>query len=508
MSPSGEQMSDTLSAAAAIRAGLDFPIVDGDGHLLEMLPVFVEYVRETSGERWADAFATSTAYQRFCAPWDTTDDARRDRWISMPNLWSWPTKNTLDRATATVPGLYASRMDVLGIDFSILYPSAGLFIVALGDPELREEINRAYNRWVMELCGPYRDRMAPVALIPMNTPEEAIRHLDYAVGELGHKVVCLQGFVARPIEAAQRTAHGAGEYGVRLDYFGLDSDYDYDPVWARCVELKVAPTFHSATGLRGGRSVTNYTYNHIGQFAQAEEGLAKALFLGGVTHRFPTLNFGFLESGAGWMCSLLSDLVGHYERRNLQAMAYVDPAQLDVGRLMGYIESHGDAFTRRHIERARSYYGGRFLPLPDHDDFSRTGVGRAQDVIDAFVPRFYVGCEADDRSVAWAFDARVNPGGSRIRAMFGSDVGHWDVTDVGEVVVEAHELVEHGLVTADDFRQFMFGNPVELHAGMNPDFFTGTRVEREVADYLAGKVSATAADAAGQKVQPMMTEKV
>ena len=30
-----------------------------------------------------------------------------------------------------------------------------------------------------------------------------------------------------------------------LDTFCLDSEYDYDPVWAKCVELKVPPTFHS-----------------------------------------------------------------------------------------------------------------------------------------------------------------------------------------------------------------------------------------------------------------------
>ena len=69
--------------------------------------------------------------------------------------------------------------------------------------------------------------------------------------------------------------------------------------------------------------------------------------------------------------------------------------------------------------------------------------------------------------------------------MFGSDVGHWDVTDVGDVVVEAWELVEDGLITEEDFREFTFANPVELHAGTNPDFFAGTRVEAAVSRFLA-----------------------
>jgi hypothetical protein len=34
-------------------------------------------------------------------------------------------------------------MDDLGIDYSLLYPSAGLFVVSLGDPDIREEVVRA-----------------------------------------------------------------------------------------------------------------------------------------------------------------------------------------------------------------------------------------------------------------------------------------------------------------------------------------------------------------------------
>ena len=53
----------------------------------------------------------------------------------------------------------------------------------------------------------------------------------------------------------------------------LDSEYDYDPVWAKCVELKIAPTFHSASrGLGFRQSHSNFTYNHIGHFATAGEG--------------------------------------------------------------------------------------------------------------------------------------------------------------------------------------------------------------------------------------------
>ena len=474
----------THGNALAIRQSLDYPIVDSDGHVLEVMPVFVEYLRETASPHVAESFASSMPYQRFSSPWLVTPEQRRHNWTSQSNLWGWPTKNTLDRATATIPGLYATRMDDLGIDYSLLYPSAGLFVVTIADPDVREEVVRAYNRFVIELMHPHADRMSAVAAIPMHTPEEAIRHLDYAVGELGHKVVCMQGWVDRPIPAALERAPGLAEYGMRLDYFGLDSEYDYDQVWAKCAELKVAPTFHSSSGLRAGRSVTNYTQNHIGSIAQAQEGLAKSLFFGGVTRRFPSLNFGFLECGAAWACSLFSDIVGHYEKRSLSAMEYVDPKNLDVDKLMQYFDDYADPFTKKHIDAARGYYTREFFPLPEKDDFWKTGITDIHEIVDLFANRFYIGCEADDRSVAWAFNRKINPFGTAIRAMFGSDVGHWDVIDVGDVVVEAQELVDDDLITSQDFKEFMFWNPVELHARVNPDFFKGTRVEAAVDAFL------------------------
>ncbi len=54
------------------------------------------------------------------------------------------------------------------------------------------------------------------------------------------------------------------------DVLGLDSEYGYDPLWAKCVELGIAPTFHSASSNQGLRlSPTNFTYNHTGHFAAA-----------------------------------------------------------------------------------------------------------------------------------------------------------------------------------------------------------------------------------------------
>ncbi len=79
--------------------------------------------------------------------------------------------------------------------------------------------------------------------------------------------------------------------------------------------------------------------------------------------------------------------------------------------------------------------------------------------------------------MAWAFRDDVNPLGTRLRPVLGSDISHWDVRDMTEPIAEAYELVEHGVITERDFRDLTFVNPVRLHAGANPRFFEGTVCE-------------------------------
>jgi hypothetical protein len=55
------------------------------------------------------------------------------------------------------------------------------------------------------------------------------------------------------------------------------------------------------------------------------------------------------------------------------------------------------------------------------------------------------------------------------------------------VVPEAYELVEHGLLDDDDFRDFTFANAVRFWGEVNPDFFKGTVVEKPAAEVLAAR---------------------
>ena len=226
-------------------------------------------------------------------------------------------------------------------------------------------------------------------------------------------------------------------------------------------------------------------YNHIGSFNHANHAFCKAVFLGGVAKRFTELKFGFLEGGVGWAANLMADIMEHWEKRNKDAISNYDPKNLDTGRLAEYFREFGDELISGKEDSFTEYLEtvkADFENPEELDEFAACGCETRDAIRDQF-RNFFFGCEADDRINASAFQGKKD---RHLNAMFSSDISHWDVPDMRECVSEAYELVEHGHLTHEDFEAFMFANPVRLHAGMNPDFFKGTRVEAEVEKLKAG----------------------
>ena len=476
------------SKSAEIRARLDHPVIDADGHMVECEPMLLDYLKQVAGADLMQRYQTWSQKSGLARWYQLTPEQRLERRATRPPWWGFPTKNTLDRATATLPRLLYERMDVLGLDFSILYPTQGLFFLHIEDEEMRRAACRAFNTCQSDIFRDYADRITPVASIPMHTPQEAIEELEYAVHELGAKAVVMASHVRRAIPAVAKANPKLARYAIWLDTYGLDSAYDYDPFWAKCVELKIAPAAHSSGMGWGSRmSPSNYVYNHIGNLAAAAEALCKSLFMGGVPRRFPTLKFAFLEGGVGWACNLYADLFGHWEKRNRHDIHNYNPAHLDREQLAGFFDQYGGGHFAGQLERLQS--DG---PLPGDaqdpawlDEWAACGIEHAEDIRDLFVPNFYFGCEADDPMNALAFHTQLNKFGVRLKAIFSSDIGHWDVPDMTEVVQEAYELVHDGLITEADFRDFVFTNPASLYAETNPNFFKGTAVEGAVETLLS-----------------------
>ena len=98
------------------------PIIDCDGHIREFMPGVMPYLRETLGQAKFDSFLeTGSALTNSYGGGET---ARRMRTRAPQGAW-WasPSRNTLDRTTTQNPRLLYDRLDELGMDYVILYPT-------------------------------------------------------------------------------------------------------------------------------------------------------------------------------------------------------------------------------------------------------------------------------------------------------------------------------------------------------------------------------------------------
>ena len=463
---------------ADIRAKLGHPVVDSDGHMNEASFAAVDFVKLVGGPKIAKRYEEILKN-------DDTGSSRRATWVGNSGPAS------IDRATSMLPRLFRDRLDDAGIDFGIIYGTLALSVLGIGDDELRPVVYRAMNMLYADMFKDVSDRLTPAALIPMHTPEEALSELDYAVGELGHKVIVMNTMIRRPAPEVVKEAPHLAHLSMVPTSPAIDCGDAYDPVWAKCVELGVAPSCHNSFRGRGSThgSLTNYIYNSLGSFGQGSEYFCRSLFFGGVTKRFPTLKFAFLEGGGGWAAQMYNSLFEYWEKRNLAALSeYLDPAKLDVDLLVEMFEKYGnDYLTPERIRKEphQSVNSNLFVPPEELDDFAPTGVTKPEDIRDIFQRNFYFGSEADDTMTAVAFDTKLNRYGIKLNAILGSDIGHWDVPDMTKIMVEAYEMIEDGYITEDDFRDFTYGNVVQMHTGMNPDFFKGTAVEADVETYKA-----------------------
>ena len=111
-----------------IRARLDHPVIDSDGHVIEFLPAVRDCLKELAGQGVVDRFdvvINASKIERQLS----TEQKREFGMMRIP-WWGLPTRNTLDRATAMLPQLMYERLDELGLDFAVLYPTYGLTVMS------------------------------------------------------------------------------------------------------------------------------------------------------------------------------------------------------------------------------------------------------------------------------------------------------------------------------------------------------------------------------------------
>ena len=138
------------SKSAAVRRQLDHPVIDGDGHWLEPMPIFLDYLKQVGGPSLVEHFKSKDIERGW---YGMTREERMDKRPHRPTWWGEPA-NTLDRATAMVPKLFYERLDDFGVDFCCLYTSLGLFHINSPDEQIRRGVSRAVNLMNAEMFAP------------------------------------------------------------------------------------------------------------------------------------------------------------------------------------------------------------------------------------------------------------------------------------------------------------------------------------------------------------------
>lgn len=196
------------------------------------------------------------------------------------------------------PEMRTAAMNLEGIDVAFVFPSKVLGLLpALHSSAFAAEVARAYNDWAIGYCAAAPERLTPVAALPQQDPvlmvEEARR-----VRAAGVRTIIL-----RPNTVA----------GINVD------DPRYDALWRFCQDSGMAVTFHEGFGVakipRIGTERTHDTMQgHLVSHVFEHMMAVMLLVTGGVMERFPTLQFAFMESGAGWAPFWLHRMDTHMEQ--------------------------------------------------------------------------------------------------------------------------------------------------------------------------------------------------
>ncbi len=90
---------------------------------------------------------------------------------------------TLGRPASKVEERLAA-MDTQEIDTAVMFPTTGLGIGRVRDPQYQTALCRAYNDYISDYCKA-SPRLKAVANLPVNNPAECSKELNRAVTELG-----------------------------------------------------------------------------------------------------------------------------------------------------------------------------------------------------------------------------------------------------------------------------------------------------------------------------------
>ena len=159
MARSQSEVRGAMSPSAKIRKALNHPVIDGDGHIIEFMPAFIERLGDEMGGRfvdWLQSWHEPEEFRPASHRWyQVSPKERRDRRLARPAFWGQSSKHTDDRATALLPALLYDRMEEFGFDYSINYPTFGIILQHTPEDEYRRAVVRTLNRHNAAIFAPF-----------------------------------------------------------------------------------------------------------------------------------------------------------------------------------------------------------------------------------------------------------------------------------------------------------------------------------------------------------------
>ena len=194
------------------------------------------------------------------------------------------------------PAARLGDMDQDGVNTAVMYGGGPL---GTADNDLYIASFEAYNRWLADFCNYNPKRLVGVAYLPMQDIDQSIAMLEDAAK---------RGLKGVNIPAFPQSTKASGGGGFAAQVLALTGDpegplqYDdpeFDRFWKACVDHDMAVTIH--LGARIARPGMNrFLPNLVMSKVCMAEPISIMIF-GGVFERFPTLRYGSIESGVGWM---------------------------------------------------------------------------------------------------------------------------------------------------------------------------------------------------------------
>jgi uncharacterized protein len=360
-------------------------VIDGDGHVMEPLDLWSTRMDEVKWGDWVPHFdpASGKSYIGGEVRNGGHDALRRASELSGVAIEKIAANCTqvntrLRRKGSSDPRARLVDMDAAGIDASVLYPGGAMFfgpadpIEALHNAEFVRDCQRAYNDWLAEFCSEDRARLFGIGLVPLQDIGMAVTEAERAV-ELG-----LSGVILRP--------------SAYVDELPL-SHTVYDPFWEVCQELGIPVAFHPGVHVDTPGAcrkyglvvddpditVVNNTVSTIyggSGFGQAIGNAADMivtvgrLIMGGVCERYPSLRCIFLESGGGWMPTILERMDEQVEEFPLEGVNLSMPPS-DYFRRQCYVcfdaEEWNLAASAKWLGADRILWSSDY-PYPEYSD--------------------------------------------------------------------------------------------------------------------------------------------